>query len=115
MNLPFEIFQGDSTPIVYVRQNIADVSEVISGDWSCKVALVGPNGNIFVAARTSTAKTSDNLHFAVQLSPAETDNVEVVSLPVRCKWIIQLDNNALYPPYSQERQIDVIVSKKGIA
>jgi hypothetical protein len=115
MELPYEIFEGDSTAIVLVRPNIADPAEVISDDWDCKVALIGPDDRVIVAQRTAITKSADNLYFAVQLSPAETELVNVVGLPVTCTWVIQVENLMLTPNYSKEKQVTLIVSKKGIA
>jgi len=115
MELPYEIYEGDSSPIVYVRPNITDPTAVISADWSCKVSLIGPDGIVIVPARVSSAKSTDNLHFAIQLSPTETDMVNVKNLPITCQWIVQIENSLLTPAYSRERQIVLIVKKKGIA
>lgn len=114
MELPFEIYEGDSSPIVYVRPNIADPTTTISADWTCKVALLGPDGSTIVSPRAETNKTSDNLHFAIQLSPAETELVNVKTLPVECTWVVQIENAMLNPKYSREKQIKLIVKKKGI-
>ena len=114
ISLPYEIYEGGSTPIVLARPNIADASEVISGDFTCEVSLLGPDGKVIVAARPSTAKTEDELYFAVQLSPAETALVNVVALPVTCTWVVQIENLLLSPNYSKEKHIELIVKKAGI-
>jgi len=120
----FEVFQGDTTDILYVRPGVLNKGDLINSDWVCKVAANDSAGLNAVAVRVVTEKAtapvqnddgsvSDEECFVCYLSPTETDGLSIDDKTTHT-WIIQVSNTQTTPKFNLERHYQLKVKKQGI-
>lgn len=112
---PVSFYQGDSSPILMVRPDVIDPTQPLSADWVCKESLVGEDNTVFIPPRIVTEKNDEGTHWVLCLTPEDTVLVDVVKNFTRCKWVIQVSNEALTKPYSKELHKPLNIKKQGIA
>lgn len=106
------IKQGDTLPYL-VRPNVLSAGTPIDGNWSCRMAVYGPDGSELVAPTLVTAKQDyeGSEHFIVSITKAQS-----ATFPAGiCRLVIDVANDGITPPYSDESTVEVLVQAQRIA
>ena len=110
MNLPANIFRGDTGPVWNVGhfdESANDWADISGVSYVCNLVIVGT-----AVSRAIVARTADNKFFVASLTTAETAGlVEGVTYDVR----VQISNATLNPAMSKEISFPVFVLSGGVA
>ncbi len=110
MNLPSNVFKGDTGPVWNVGhfdESANDWADISGVEYVCNLAIVGT-----AVSRAIVARTADNKFFVASLTTAETASlVEGVTYDVR----VQISNATLNPAMSKELSFPVFVLSGGVA
>ena len=96
------IYKGDTSPILQPRPTVLADGVILDADWHCYVTANYKDGEVAVANREVTDKTSDNLRWIVALTPAETnalvfpDGLKTMDIT----FITQVVNTTTIPSFS---------------
>lgn len=106
------IKRGDTLPYL-VRPNTLAAGAPLDGAWSCRMAVYGPDGSELVAPTVvGETQTYDGSQYWVVI----VTRAQSVSFPLGvCRLVIDVRNDALTPPYSQETPVEVVVQSQYIA
>ncbi len=80
------------------------------GGWTCKQALITPDGKYIVASEAVTGKSVDDRWFAAALEPALTAILDADQY----LWFIEIENLTTTPVYRREISIAVGVQEHRI-
>ena len=112
----YEIYQGETGPVVLIRPTILVEGTEINASWKCYMAAKDENGTEVIARREVMDKTGDNLYWIVGLTPDET-NLFVVTFnegSAIFEQKIEVVNDTLTPPFNIEQHDLLVVSAPGI-
>ena len=108
----YNIYQGDTGPIMKPRPSVLDDGVTLDADWHCYINVIDSSGTEVVPKREVTDKTADNLRWIAALLPAET-----ATIPVSNDFhtmVIEVVNATTIPPFNVEKHYSIAVHKQGI-
>ncbi len=89
------------------NEAIANLSD--SG-WVCRQAVLTKDGKNIVIEGDVTIKDSTDMYFEATLAPNDTRQLD----NRQYKWIIEVENTTVTPPYRKEHEVDLDVEKHSI-
>ena len=112
----YEIYQGDTGPILLARPAMLNNTDTLDSNWECYSAAISLSGNPAIASREITDKTDDQLQFIAALIPSETESLSVDEDRGYSEyiWVIEIRNPAYTPAYNREKHIPIKVKAQGI-
>lgn len=105
------IKQGDTLPWL-ARPNTLDAGDPLSSNWECRAGVFGAD----LAAVIDPFVVSDKYtlagdeYFIVALTRAQTKALD----PGRYLLVIDVRNEALTPPYSDESHVELVVEAQAL-
>lgn len=105
------IRRGDT--LVYgARPNVLDTTDSIGAGWVCRVGLYEADGTEAIAPVDVTLKldVGGSEHFVPYLSRVQTKALDAGVY----EWVIDVRNDSLEPPYSDECSVQVTVVDERI-
>ena len=114
-----KIHKGSITDVVTLRPTIDGLADALDANWVCKTRAIDLDGETVVSVTTITSKSTDSdgkEWFQVVLTPVQTESIDVRGgTNYRdMKWVTQLENATLTPPYAKELHLDLRVYEPGI-
>lgn len=107
----FDIYQGDTGPILRPRPSVLDDAEVIGASWHCYLAVNDEDGNEVIAKFEVTDKTADNLRWIAALTP---DNTAGIDPNARYEMVLEVSDATTIPPFKKEKHYVIQILEQGI-
>ena len=121
-----EVYQDNTSDIIYVRPGPLNAGDAIDVAWSCKIAVSDFNGNVVITERDVPDKvtvpienddktTSNEETFMCFLTPTETDTLEEDNKDEYHTLVIKVSNLTTTPPFKLSTHSKLKVKKKIIS
>jgi len=116
MRQEYDMYQGDTSPIVYARPAVLADTDPLDADWHCYVGAVDADGDLVVPRREVTDKTSDGSQWIAALTPTETEALKVSWAEASRAYImvVEVTNDNTVPPFRVESHYYLNVCPQGL-
>lgn len=111
VKIEYEIYQGDTGPLLRVRPSVLAEGEVIGAGWHCYIAARTGDNQYAIPVREVTDKSSDNLRWLVALLPSETETLDP---DTEYDMVIEVVNDTTTPPFTVEKHYPLKVLAQGV-